>query len=358
MTSRLAQISLLASLLAGSPAVSQELQRGYAALPSAEAVPTGNWASPMQNVRRLPPIDRAAVPPWIEQDALPSPVQQAALLQPTEHAAPPYVAEPYRLPEGTDPPPPDPSGLLPQDVDVPPAEAPEAASDEAVVVEPEPEPPPEVWEGNFELGLDGSEGNSQRFNFRLGMEAKRKTDVDVLKLDLDYHKNTSHSEETAHRTFFDWRYEWLFPDSPWTWFAHGTVDYDEFKAFDVRVAIDTGLGYQFIDTEKTSLLGRCGGGWSREVGGPEDDYVPEATFGAEFEHQFSPRQKLTATVDYTPDVGDFRDFRLNTKAGWELLLDAEMNLSLKLSVLDRYDSTPHEAKANDVDYSVTLLWKF
>jgi len=35
-----------------------------------------------------------------------------------------------------------------------------------------------------------------------------------------------------------------------------------------------------------------------------------------------------------------------------------MNLSLKLSVLDRYDSTPHEAKPNDMDYAATLLWSF
>lgn len=258
----------------------------------------------------------------------------------------------------------EPTGPPLEQADWPDAGAAEAVPDADVaaadvkVVDPKPKPPPKTWEGNFELGLDGSEGNSQRFNFRFGVEAKRKTEDDVLKLDLDYHKNTSHLEETAHRTFLDWRYEWLFEDSPWTWFAHGTVDYDEFKAFDVRVSIDTGLGYQFIDTDKTSLMGRCGGGWSREVGGPDDEYVPEATFGSEFEHQFSPRQKLTATVDYTPDVSDFRDFRLKTKAGWELLLDEKMNLSLKLSVLDRYDSTPHGAKPNDVDYSVTLLWSF
>lgn len=242
-------------------------------------------------------------------------------------------------------------------VPMPPDES-AAPSAHAVLVEPKPEPPPKLWEGNVELGLDGSEGNSQRFNFRFGVEAKRKTQVDVCSLDLDYRKNTSHSDETAHRAFLDWRYERLFDQSPWTWFAHGTVDYDEFQAFDVRVSVDTGLGYQFIKTESTSLLGRCGGGSSREFGGPDDSFVPEAAFGLEFKRQLTARQKLTATVDYTPDLTDCRDFRLNTKAGWEVVLDEQMNLSLKLSVLDRYDSTPHGAKPNDVDYSATLLWSF
>ena len=223
---------------------------------------------------------------------------------------------------------------------------------------PDAEPPPASWEGSLELGLNGSEGNSQTFNFRFGVEATRKTEFHILNLDLDYHQNTNDSVETANRTFLDWRYERLFGESPWTWFAHGTVDYDEFKPFDVRVSIDTGLGYQFVDTETTSLLGRSGGGWSREVGGPNDEYVPEALFGADFKHQLSKRQKFTVTVDYTPDVTDFRDYRLKTKLAWDVLLDEEMNLSLKLSVLDRYDSTPNGVKPNDIDYAITLLWKF
>jgi putative salt-induced outer membrane protein YdiY len=244
----------------------------------------------------------------------------------------------------------------------PPPEAPRSAqavpASRAPAAPAQPEPAVKLWEGNFELGLNGSEGNSETFNFRFGAEGKRQTDDNVLTLDLDYHRDTSHSVETAHRLFFDWRYEWLFKESPWTWFAHGSAEYDEFKAFDLRVSLDTGLGYQFLKTERTSFLGRMGGGWSREFGGPDDRYVPEAVLGADFAHRFSPRQKFTASVDYTPDVTDFADWRLNTKAAWDVVLDEAMNLSLKVSVLDRYDSTPHGAKPNDVDYAVTLLWSF
>jgi len=232
------------------------------------------------------------------------------------------------------------------------------AETEIIKVAAEPEPAPDPWDGSVELGLDGSDGNSQRFNFRFGADAKRTTKESVLTLDLDYRRNTNNSLETANRTFFDWRHEWLFEESPWTWFVHGAVDYDEFQAFDVRVSLDSGVGYQFLKTDRTSFLGRAGGGWSREVGGPDDVFVPEAVLGADFQRQLSKRQKFTANIDYTPDVTDPVDFRLNTKANWEVLLDEEMNLSLKMSVMDRYDSTPHEAKANDVDYGITLLWSF
>lgn len=215
-----------------------------------------------------------------------------------------------------------------------------------------------LWEGSFKLGLDGSEGNSQTFNFRFGLDAKRKTKQSVLSLDLDYHKSINDSLETAHRLFFDWRLERLHKTSPWSWFVHGTTVYDEFQPWDVRVGIDTGFGRQLFKNDTTSLLGRFGGGWSREIGGLDDAYVPELIFGLDFERQLSKRQKLTASGEYFPDVTKFGEYRIVTKAGWEVLLDEEMNLSLKLCIADRYNYPNPGGKLNDLDYSMILLWKF
>ena len=238
------------------------------------------------------------------------------------------------------------------------AEEPQSAATATEKLPIEPETPAKPWKGGFELGLDGTEGNSQTLNFRLGFDAKRSAPESAITLDLDYRKNTTEAEETAHRAFLDWRYERLFGESPWTCFVHGTVDYDEFKAFDLRVTADLGVGYRLIKTERTLLVARAGGGFSHEIGGTDESYVPEAVFGLDFERQLSQRQKLTFSTEYTPDVTDIGDFRLTSRAGWEVLVDQEMNLSLKLSVLDRYDSTPGGAKPNDLDYSAVLLWKF
>ncbi len=214
------------------------------------------------------------------------------------------------------------------------------------------------WEGNVEIGLSGSEGNTQTLNYLLGLDAKRETDDDIINFDVTYDRKSAESVETAPRLFGEIRWELLFEDSLWTWYFHETTEYDEFKAFDVRLSYDTGLGRRLIKNEITSLLARAGAGTSHEIGGPNENLVPEAVFGLEFSHKLNERQKLSASSEYSPDVTDFRDYRLKSKASWEVVLDEETNLSLKVSILDRYDSTPDGKKPNDLDYTFTLLWSF
>ena len=247
--------------------------------------------------------------------------------------------------------------LPPVDGEMQAVPAPAALPSEVIPAEEVP-PPVKLWEGSLELGINGTEGNSQTFNFRFGAKVKRKTDWNIFSADADYRQDSADSRQTANRAFLQSRYEHLLGDSPWSWFVHGTLEYDEFQAFDLRIAMDTGLGYSFLKNDTTTLLGRLGAGTSREIGGPDDEFVPEAVLGADFEHKISTRQKLCLSGEYRPDVSDWADYRFHSKAGWEILLDEAMNLSMKFTISDRYDSTPHGLKPNDLDYAVMLLWSF
>jgi hypothetical protein len=216
-----------------------------------------------------------------------------------------------------------------------------------------------LWDGSLDLGLDGSEGNSETFNFRFGFHAARKHESNIFTLGIDYNKSTAQTKPTANRLFFDSRFEWLIHQSRWSWFLHETVEYDDFQSFNVRDTSDAGLGYRLIKNDTTTLVGRLGAGFSHEYGGPEDGrYIPEAVFGIQAEHRISKRQKFLGLVEYAPGMGDFLHYRIRAQAAWEILLDEERNLSMRLGVLDRYTSNSNGARPNDVDYALLLLWKF
>ena len=195
-------------------------------------------------------------------------------------------------------------------------------------------------------------------NFRFGFKIKRETVTGALKFNVDYRKATQNETDTADRLYSDWRAERHFPYTRWLYFAHGSVEYDEFQAFDSRVTNGLGMGYALIKQEGAKLVARCGGGVAREFGVPDAEYVPEAVFGADLEWKQGKRHKLTAMAEYTPDVTAFGEYRFRTQAAWEMLFDEETNLSMKFSVLERYNSMPRGKLPNDVDYAATIMWKF
>lgn len=217
---------------------------------------------------------------------------------------------------------------------------------------------PPFWEGSLELGINGTEGNSETFSFKAGASLKRTSEFHVLGFDFNYARTTADSVETQHNALLRAEYERLFGDaSPWSLFVRNILEYDEFRAFDVRQAVNTGVAYRFLRTERIKLKGRFGAGASREYGGPNNEWSPEAVFGADYEHQLTKKQKLALTVDYFPEWTNFSDFRLLTVFSWEVVLDRAANMHLKLAINDQYDSTPEGRRPNDLNYSLLLLWK-
>jgi hypothetical protein len=101
------------------------------------------------------------------------------------------------------------------------------------------------------------------------------------------------------------------------------------------------------------------GGSKTWGGNADDDFRPEAMAGVDFEHKLTERQKITAMLEYYPSLDNFPDYRLVAAAGYELLVDPESNMFLKIGLADRYDSNPGDGKKkNDFEYFATLSWVF
>ncbi|MGB7325748.1 MAG: DUF481 domain-containing protein [Rubripirellula sp.] len=214
------------------------------------------------------------------------------------------------------------------------------------------------WDSNAEFGIDGSGGNAETLALQTGLELKRKTDLHTFAIDFDYRQASSRDVTTEDNGRFNLDYDRVLGNPMWSAFGKFGLEWDEFKAFDLRINTNAGLAYNWIRTDDITFITRFGAGASKEIGSPDDSWTPEAVFGIEGERQITERQKLKAKVDYFPAWDDFTNYRLVADASWEILLDGSDNLSLKLAATDRYDSTPQGAKPNDIYYSLLLLYKF
>jgi len=214
------------------------------------------------------------------------------------------------------------------------------------------------WDSHAEFGLNGSDGNADQLAIQTGFETKRQNDVSTVSLDLDYRKVTTRSATTEENGRFNFDYDRMLGDSPWAGFGKLGLEWDEFKAFDLRLNLNSGLAYHWIREDTATLITRFGAGASREFGAPVDEWTPEAVFGIEASRQINSRNKVSAKIDYFPSWEDYSDYRIVADASWEILLDEAENFSLKFAVNDRYDSTPQGFEANDLFYSALLLYKF
>lgn len=220
------------------------------------------------------------------------------------------------------------------------------------------ERPVKLWSGGGEIGLNGADGNTKLFTLRTGFNAKRKTDTNLLVTDFLYTYATQSDKLTQNQALFNARDEILFPGSRWSLFASTNIEYDDLRAFDFLVGVYGGVGYHVLHTDTTDWRLRAGAGAVRQIGGPQDRWVPEMVFGTDFSHKLDDRQSIITTLDYYPRVDDFGQYRVRARAAYQIILDPPSGTTLRLGIQNRYDSNPGPARKNDLTYYATLGFTF
>ena len=235
---------------------------------------------------------------------------------------------------------------------VPPSDAPPTAKPDRL-----PDPPKANWSGRLQLGLSGSRGSSDSDSARIVASAKRDTPQTILTLRSTYQQTRRDGNRTENRFTGRARNEWLRGDSDWSGFLESELEVAEFLDYDARLRVGAGVVYRFVDTDTTLFSTRLGAGAARKFGGADDDLDPEAIIALALSHRLSPRQRIEFSADWFPDLRDSSDYRAEFRAGWEIGLNEENNLKLRLSLEDRYNSQATRNR-NNIDYFAELVYEF
>lgn len=215
------------------------------------------------------------------------------------------------------------------------------------------------WDARLEVGLSGTEGNSEIANFRLGFNGKKETERERWLVKSSYYYATSDGDATRNEINLDLSRHWLNSGSPWFTFAEGIYDFNEFKAWDHRVSGFVGVGYEFAKSERLELLGQTGGGLTKEFGGA-NDLKPEGLISAGLiKWQFTDDQTLAGSITLYPDLSEFGKFRVISKLEWLIRMSAADGLMLKFGVENEYESETEDAtKHSDLKYYGSLVIEF
>jgi hypothetical protein len=226
-----------------------------------------------------------------------------------------------------------------------------------------PLPPPKRWFGGFEFGVNGSQGNADVLNLRLGGLVDYKTPGNLYHADLLYTLTRQDGMTNQNQALLNARDEILFPNSPWSVFSSLQVEYDQFRQYDFRAGSYAGLSYRWVKSDKLTFKTRLGAGAVREMSlgssaGAPNRWVPEALVGMDFNYRFTDRQSFVSSVDVYPNLSQLGQFRVRSRAGYEIVIDPKLGMVLRLGVQDRYDTLPGQSRRNDLNYFTTLLFKF
>ena len=119
-----------------------------------------------------------------------------------------------------------------------------------------------------------------------------------------------------------------------------------------------GLGYRLFDTENALLQVDLGGGYvyERIFGGDDNDKFT-AVVGGEARYKLPIQSTFRASVEYLPAVDDWTDDYL-IRSSASITTPITDHLSLKLSILNEYDSTAaDDTDNNELKTSLALGWE-
>ena len=158
------------------------------------------------------------------------------------------------------------------------------------------------WAGDVSLGWNARQGNSDIVDFSVSAGLTRRTPVSRIALDYIGNQNTTDGRRITDSQRVTGAVD-RFTSTRFFWRPISVQYYkDELQNIKHQATVDSGFGYQVIDTRRTTweVSAGIGGNYLENVsvaaGEPNGEWSPIATIGSDFEIE------LTSSIDYELNI--------------------------------------------------------
>lgn len=203
---------------------------------------------------------------------------------------------------------------------------------------------PPKWTGSISAGFTATTGNTETEAGNISASLVRRTEKDRTSLNVDLAKGRQQIAPGVRQVTEDWwrakgKYDY-FISKKWYAYVDGRYEMDSIAQLDRRVLVGGGGGYQWIETEKTSLSTELG------IASLYEKFKTVAASNTELSVQagYNLSTKLAKSVNflhdltYYPSTDDFSDFYLTTTA--EVRANFTSNMFANFKVIFNHDATP------------------
>lgn len=214
-------------------------------------------------------------------------------------------------------------------------------------INPPPPPPPVTYKALVDVGGAINSGNTRSKTFNSSGKFQARSKNHRLYLEGKFNYGESEGEEDKRNWLTGAKYDYFWTEKLYT-YLRPFAEYDKFQDLDLRFITSAGPGYQFIDTETTSLFAELGPAYFYEDydNGDDNEYVA-ARWSAGVRFHIIPKKIIffhsdEFYYDLTSDEGAY----LRTEQGVRLALVENFFVNFRVDY--NYKSDPPEGnKSSD-----------
>lgn len=216
------------------------------------------------------------------------------------------------------------------------------------------------WGGDAALGLALARGNTDATNLSLTLSAKGPLSKSIDNMNKAYFLLSKEKDITnAESMGVDSQIQWKHTERFFSYYEIQGLR-DRFKNYSYRILPGLGLGYKVITSENILLSASAGLSqvFTKYHESGETDSYTGFTLGNEFTWKVSPTAEISQSLSLNSNISELSHSFLQ----FEISLASAITkgLSVKLTLMDKYDSKPvgEGIKKNDVSFIAGLSAKF
>ncbi|UCE42044.1 MAG: DUF481 domain-containing protein [Candidatus Aminicenantes bacterium] len=216
------------------------------------------------------------------------------------------------------------------------------------------------WGGDAAVGLALARGNTETTNLSLTFSAKGPLSKAVDSTNKAYfllskEKDITNAESMGLESYIQWKHsEKLF-----SYYGIQGIR-DRFKNYSYRILPGLGLGYKIFAEENLQLSASAGLSqlFIKYFDSEETDSYTGFSLGNEFTWKVSPTAEVSQALNINADISEPSHYFLQFDIS--LASAITKGLSVKLTLMDKYDSKPvgEGIKKNDISFIAGLSAKF
>ncbi|HEX7375233.1 MAG TPA: DUF481 domain-containing protein [Steroidobacteraceae bacterium] len=210
------------------------------------------------------------------------------------------------------------------------------------------------WTGKGNVGASFATGNSENQSASAAFELKDTVNKWTHTLGLAGNYGNDGDVTTAQRWEVRGQTQYAFTEKAY-WFGAGRYEDDRFSSYDYQASLAGGLGYKFIDTDRTKFWVQGGAGYRYaelvDTGETVDGVIFRGDLG--FEHQLTATTKVVER--FLVEAGSDNTF-LQNDLGLAVTISGALGLQVGYQVRHNTDVLPG-TKKTDTLTTLGLLYE-